>query len=242
MASINYYLSLATDVKCRYDEKIQFIDNVDPFKLSPSEFTLTGNELPEVSILDLSEYLTHAYSYYTNLQLKAYKGLSAFKCFEAGAVQSLLAKKINDFFVVLSKIRHSQKKPLDTVHTWVILLPDGSISSAHCTCMAGLAEVCSHVAIILFYLMSRLEEDASTSQLPLGPVLAVRKTEMSSVSDMKSSTSQSQVYKSKREDVQPMTQEETVKFLRDIMATGVTPAICRIMEPFASELANKSPE
>ena len=42
-----------------------------------------------------------------------------------------------------------REKPLDT---WVIMRPDGSVDSAHCTCMAGLDECCSHVAAVLFTL------------------------------------------------------------------------------------------
>ena len=37
---------------------------------------------------------------------------------------------------------------------WVICQADGTVESAHCTCMAGLGEVCSHVGAVLFYLES----------------------------------------------------------------------------------------
>lgn len=33
---------------------------------------------------------------------------------------------------------------------WVIICPDGTIASAHCNCMAGLGEVCSHTAALIF--------------------------------------------------------------------------------------------
>ena len=36
-------------------------------------------------------------------------------------------------------------KPLDT---WVIMWPDGSLDLAHCMCMTGLDESCSHVAAV----------------------------------------------------------------------------------------------
>ena len=40
------------------------------------------------------------------------------------------------------------------MNTWVLCEVDGTVEAGHCTCMAGLGEVCSHVAAILFYLES----------------------------------------------------------------------------------------
>lgn len=35
---------------------------------------------------------------------------------------------------------------------WVLVDDDGSIETAHCTCVAGASEVCSHVGAVLFAL------------------------------------------------------------------------------------------
>lgn len=35
---------------------------------------------------------------------------------------------------------------------WIICEEEGSIISAHCTCMAGLSEVCSHIGALLYAL------------------------------------------------------------------------------------------
>lgn len=51
-------------------------------------------------------------------------------------------------------MRHSQRANEPLLQVWVICEDDGAIDSAHCTCMAGLGEVCSHVGAILFYLES----------------------------------------------------------------------------------------
>ena len=40
------------------------------------------------------------------------------------------------------------------MNTWVLCEVDGTVEAGHCTCMASLGEVCSHVAAILFYLES----------------------------------------------------------------------------------------
>ena len=40
-----------------------------------------------------------------------------------------------------------REKPLDS---WIIAEPDGKVLAAHCTCMAGLGEACTHIAALLF--------------------------------------------------------------------------------------------
>ena len=37
------------------------------------------------------------------------------------------------------------------INVWVQTDIDGVVLCAHCTCMAGLGEVCSHIGAILFY-------------------------------------------------------------------------------------------
>ena len=51
-------------------------------------------------------------------------------------------------------MRHLQRANDPPVNTWVTCEYDGTVEACHCTCMAGLGEVCSHVAAILFYLES----------------------------------------------------------------------------------------
>ena len=56
-------------------------------------------------------------------------------------------------------------KPLEA---WVIVSSDGTVQSAHCTCMAGLSEGCSHIAAVLFALEhgSRVSKEASVTDVP----------------------------------------------------------------------------
>lgn len=44
---------------------------------------------------------------------------------------------------------------------WMIISPDSSIITAHCTCLAGLGENCSHTAALAFeiYLKKIINED-----------------------------------------------------------------------------------
>ena len=48
------------------------------------------------------------------------------------------------------QVNHSQRlseKPLDA---WVIANKDGQIQTAHCNCITGCGETCTHVAAMLF--------------------------------------------------------------------------------------------
>ena len=45
---------------------------------------------------------------------------------------------------------HSQKLRDKPLEPWIIAEKDGEILAAHCTCMAGLGETCTHVASLLF--------------------------------------------------------------------------------------------
>lgn len=47
---------------------------------------------------------------------------------------------------------HSQRLNDAKLLPWLILKNCGDVCSAHCTCMAGLGECCSHVGALLFYL------------------------------------------------------------------------------------------
>jgi hypothetical protein len=53
------------------------------------------------------------------------------------------------FFV---QVRHSQSFTATPAHCWIVCEQSGIILHAHCTCVAGLGETCSHVAATLFYL------------------------------------------------------------------------------------------
>ena len=46
---------------------------------------------------------------------------------------------------------HSQRINEALTNTWIKTTDDGEVNCAHCDCMAGLGEVCSHVEAVLFY-------------------------------------------------------------------------------------------
>ena len=71
----------------------------------------------------------------------------------SGLVTSVQGKIIAGKHVVVGKVRHSQRMNDPLVNIWVITESDGTILAAHCLgCKAGLAESCSHIASVLFYI------------------------------------------------------------------------------------------
>ena len=73
-----------------------------------------------------------------------------------------------DLLFVLFQVTHSMRindKPLDP---WLLISEDGTVQSAHCTCMAGLSEGCSHIAAALFAMENgtRLTQEASVTDVP----------------------------------------------------------------------------
>ena len=124
---------------------------IDPF-LIPTQ-KLQAECLPPVEACDLLSYLVLDTSYYTNLQFKAFPSLQAYKFMVSGFISSVLGHKMNNKFVVLAKVRHSQRMNDPLAVLWIITNRDGTILSAHCVgCMAGLRECCSHIASVLFYI------------------------------------------------------------------------------------------
>ena len=120
-----YYLSLSGDIKCRYDEKIKTIDNIDPYALVPQECSLDPGVLPNITQIDLFYYLILTHSYYTREQLKAYKSLQAFKQYESGSIQYLSCKQIKEETFVISKVRKT-KDVLYRNHNNILIFCDFS--------------------------------------------------------------------------------------------------------------------
>ena len=145
-----YAASLESHVKLRYLQKISVV-GVDPVNIPCDQF---GPEcLPPIEQSDLFSYLVLQTSFYTHDQFKNYKSLEAYNQVVSGFVASVQGKVISGKYVVVAKVRHSQRMNDPLVNVWIIADTDGTILSAHCLgCKAGLAESCSHVASAMFYI------------------------------------------------------------------------------------------
>ena len=145
-----YGESLQGNIRRRYVEKIAAI-GIDPF-LIPQE-NCTPECLPPVESCDLLSYLVLDTSFYTKEQFKNFKSLLAYNHMVSGFITSVLGQTLRDKYVVLAKVRHSQRMNDPHVPLWIISTKEGTVLSAHCAgCMAGLGECCSHIASVLFYI------------------------------------------------------------------------------------------
>ena len=124
---------------------------IDPFIIPCEQFN--PECLPAIEQSDLFGYLVLQTSYYTNDQFKNYRSLEAYNQVVSGFVASVRGKIISGKYVVVAKVRHSQRMNDPLVNVWIITETEGAIISAHCSgCKAGLAESCSHVASTMTYI------------------------------------------------------------------------------------------
>ncbi|XP_071796257.1 uncharacterized protein [Asterias amurensis] len=65
-------------------------------------------------------------------------------------------------------VGHSQKQSEASLKVWVAAKDDGNILTAHCTCMAGMVETCSHITAVLFAVEAAIRSRvrASCTDLP----------------------------------------------------------------------------
>ena len=146
----DYAKKLDIKVRERYLQKISTI-GIDPVLIEGKSFE--PDCLPPVESTDLLCYLVLETSFYTQKQFKSFRSLEAYNQMVSGFVSDVQGHIISNKFVVLAKVRHSQRMNEALIPIWIITEMDGTINCAHCLgCKAGLAESCSHIASVLFYL------------------------------------------------------------------------------------------
>jgi hypothetical protein len=134
----------------RYKNKIKEIGSVDPYLYHEGDEGLSDSKdlWPKITFADMHCYFIISKSAYTYEQFNAYKSLQAYRYFEAGHVRKILVQAFGLKRLLLATVRHSFKN--EFARCWVICEWNGKVLSAHCDCVAGKGEVCSHVAATLF--------------------------------------------------------------------------------------------
>ena len=111
-------------------------------------------------------YFLYTTSFTTLEQVQNYKSLDSYKYFIAGWVIEHKWKIVNDCCLVIGNVNHSYALSATPLHPWVVVKSSGVVVCGHCTCMAGLSEMCSHVGALLFWLefiVRKREEISCTS-------------------------------------------------------------------------------
>ncbi|CAN7940649.1 unnamed protein product, partial [Ixodes hexagonus] len=147
-----YCLSLGGRDRLRYEDKVAMC-GADPFALLPTDFVRDCELWPRVEMTDIHDYLILMTSFVTRKQLKAHKSLDAHNYLTSGWVQEPSLKSVSaNRVIVVSQVNHSLSLSVPPLKVWLLVKDDGEVVAAHCTCMAGNGEVCSHIAALLFYL------------------------------------------------------------------------------------------
>ncbi|XP_049511551.1 uncharacterized protein LOC125939978 [Dermacentor silvarum] len=148
----SYMDELVGPTRARYKEKVGMCDGVDPYQLHVGVDTCSDPEvLLATTYVDIINYLVLSTSYVTLNEMKAYKSLEAHNYFTSGWVRNVAAKRLSSgLIIVLGEVSHSQILREPPLKSWFLAKADGSVITAHCTCMAGAGEACSHVGAILF--------------------------------------------------------------------------------------------
>lgn len=59
---LNYYDGLNEEMKLRYDSKIDLCGGIDPYSVSEKNLSLDRTDFPEVTLIDIGNYLVHSVS------------------------------------------------------------------------------------------------------------------------------------------------------------------------------------
>ncbi|XP_049459045.1 uncharacterized protein LOC125905196 [Epinephelus fuscoguttatus] len=147
-----YRDKLKLNARQRYIEKLQMLNNVDPYDITAKDWSQDPAVLPPLTYPDIVNYLVFGLSAYTLQEFKSYKSLEAHEQFCSGWVQDLLIHKPENSAntVAVAKVMHSQRLNEAPLKAWVILSSTGVVRAAHCTCMAGVGETCTHIGALLF--------------------------------------------------------------------------------------------
>lgn len=65
--------------------------------------------------------------------------------------------------LLLGKVNHSQRLRDGPLKVWILAHQDGSVVTAHSSCMAGSGEACSHIGATLFFIEARVRIREPTS-------------------------------------------------------------------------------
>ena len=256
----DYGKSLDPHVKCRYLEKIAVI-GTDPALLVDAK--LDPEWLPPIEAIDVFSYLVLSTSYYTLQQFKNFKSLTAYNHMVSGFITSVQGKVFGDNFLITGKVRHSQRMNDPLIPVWIITNKEGTVISAHClVCQAGLAESCSHVASVLFYVeaWTRINGKLACTQVKCTWILPtyVNEVTYAPVKDINFKSAKrlkneldDKIDKSKAPDLCNTpevpstascvpTDEEMGTFFAKLNETNVKPAILSLIAPYSDQFVLKS--
>ena len=144
MFNSQYFKELDEGDKGPYRKKLTLASGItfpDPYGIAESKWKDDVLLLPDITHLDLIQYLIDTPSEFTKESLKAYKSLEAYNFFLSGHVQDVFHHSIkgHDYCFIKSHVLPSQRQGITQkpYQVWCCLHNTAWILSANCTCMAG---------------------------------------------------------------------------------------------------------
>ncbi|XP_071119026.1 uncharacterized protein [Haliotis cracherodii] len=145
------------EARKRYETKLKYRQGTctlpDPYCLR-NGWVDDPTTWPGISFTDIYFYLIDTPGQFTHESMRAYKSLKAYEYVESGHVFPIQYHNVDDkspLCLMRTKVIPSQRLRDKPHQPWVCVdKANGTVYCAHCTCMAGLGEVCSHIAALLF--------------------------------------------------------------------------------------------
>ena len=183
--------------------------------------------------------------FYTMKDFKNYRSLVSYDRFVSGWVRNVETYKYifcdtksMTYYVVHGRVNHSQRLSESPLQAWFICGEEGNVITAHCNCMAGLGETCSHLAAMMFFVEAavRLKDKKTVTQeaaywklpsvkkqIEYAPIKDIDfissrhlKKELDNSIDTVSSTEKSSQKSSKNNAVYHASRENFAKFLSEL--------------------------
>lgn len=158
MSSYNT-IELPTEEKERYQKKLELcgLKQICPYQLPGDAWIDDPIKWPSLEWPELYDYLINTPGVFTREAMKNRKSLEAYNQFTSGWVRTVQHypvehKSVGIIAIFKAEVTPSQRVN-DECHTpWVALSMNDTvhITAAHCSCMAGLGESCTHIGALLF--------------------------------------------------------------------------------------------
>ena len=147
--------SLDVKAKQRYLRKLKVIEiDMCPYMIPADSWKNDPTSWPQLEWPEVYSYLVETPGVFTREAMKNRKSLEAYNQFISGWVRTIYAYKKNkksNFMVLKAEVTPSQRLNEKPHEAWVALATSGAtVATAHCSCMAGLGESCSHIGALLF--------------------------------------------------------------------------------------------
>ena len=137
-----YFEHLPPKAKASYSAKLKLLglsNQDDPYAMyNQDKFVCDMNLWPPLEYGHIYCYFVQRPGVYTQQELIRWKSLEAYNYFQSGHVQEVKLWSLNSSSSILKALVNPSQRSLQNAHnSWVAVKEDGTIITAHCTCMAG---------------------------------------------------------------------------------------------------------